>query len=101
MDVDTPRGATGEVINVRGGLLPQEENTDIPDFTPERAHLLLREVYGDLPHHNNRSHLNGGVTDDALWQSCWRRIAAQSDSWYATPTVAVGCCFTSIRNGKG
>ena len=50
-----------EVIRVGGGLNPPEENADLPDFTPEHAHLLLREVYGDFIRHNDGSHLYGGV----------------------------------------
>ena len=45
---------------------PPEENADLPGFTLERAHLLLQGVYGDFPHHKNRSHLEGGVLDDDL-----------------------------------
>ena len=63
---------------------------------PERAHLLLQGVYGDFPHHNNGTHLDGGIVDDAAWQRCWRRLAAQSASWYATPSGAVGRRFTTI-----
>ena len=66
-------------------MSPQEENTDLPDFTPKRAHLFLREVYGDFLHHNYGSHLDGGVAYNDIWQHCWRRLAAQSASWYATP----------------
>ena len=80
----------------RGDLPPPEENTDLPYFTPEREHLLLREVYGYFPHHNDESHLDRGVVDDALWQRRWRRLAAQSASWYATPIGAVGRRFTDI-----
>ena len=75
MDVETPRGTMGELIHMGGGLPPPEENAVLPDFTLERAHLLLREVYGDFPHHNNRSHLDGGVTYDALWK---RHLAPDS-----------------------
>ena len=56
------------VIHEGGELPPPEENADLPEFTPERAHLLLREVYEDFPHLNNGSHLDGGVADNALWQ---------------------------------
>ena len=49
---------------------PPEENADLPNFTPERAHLLLQGVYGDFPYHNNGSHLDGGVMDGAIWQRC-------------------------------
>ena len=75
---------------------PPEENADLPDFTPERAHLLLQEVYGNFPHHNVGSHLDGGVADVALWKIHWHRLAAQTASWYATPTGAVGRRFTAI-----
>ena len=37
-----------------------------------------------------------GVTDNAIWQCRWRRLATQPDSWYATPSGSVGCCFTAI-----
>ena len=75
---------------------PLEENAELPDFTPERAHLLLRVVYGDFPHHNDGSHLDGGVADDAIWKRRWHRLAAQLASWYAMPSGAVGRHFTEI-----
>ena len=95
-DRETPRGAPVEVPYVGGDATPPEENADLLGFTPEHAHLLLQGVYGDLPHHNNGSHLGGGIADDAAWQSRWRRLAAQSASWYATPYGAVGRRFTEI-----
>ena len=80
-----------------GGICPPpEENADLPEFTPGCAHLLLQEVYGHFPHHNDGSHLDWGVVDDAIWQHRWLRLAAQSDIWYATPTVAVMRRFTVI-----
>ena len=75
---------------------PPDENADLPEFTPERAHLLFQGVCGDFPHHNNRSHLDRGVTDNAIWQRHWRRLAVQSAIWYATPSGIVGRRFTSI-----
>ena len=60
-DRETPMGALVEVIHVEGYLPPHpEENADLQDFTLESMHLLLQEVYGDFPHHNNGSHLDGG-----------------------------------------
>ena len=44
----------------------------------------------------NGLHLDGGVTDNALWQHCWRRLSAQLDSWCAMPIGAVGRRFTAI-----
>ena len=37
---------------------PPEENTDLPGFHPERAHLSLQGVYGNFLHHNDGSHLD-------------------------------------------
>ena len=79
-----------------GDATPPEENADLLAVTPELEHLLLQGVYGDFPHHNDGLHLDGGIADDAAWQRCWRRLAAQSASWYATPSGAVGRCFTEI-----
>ena len=96
MDRDTPRVAPVEVVCVGGDVPPPEENADLPDFIPERAHLLFQGVYRDYPHHNNRPHLDGGVADNAIWKRCWCRLATQWASWYATPSGTVGCCFTAI-----
>ena len=79
-----------------GDANPPEENADLLGFTPERAHLLLHVVYGDFPHHNDGLHLDGVIADDAAWQRHWRRLAAQSASWYATPSGAVGRRVTAI-----
>ena len=45
-------------MSVWGEDAPPEENMDLPDFTLDRAHLLLQEVYGDFPHHNDGLHLD-------------------------------------------
>ena len=79
-----------------GGRSLPEENANLPKFTPERAHLLLQGVYGELPHHNDGSHLDGRVADNAIWKHRWRRLDMQSASWYATPSGSVGSRFTSI-----
>ena len=42
-----------------------EENADLLDFTPECAHLLFLEVYGDFPNHNDGSHLDRGIADNS------------------------------------
>ena len=75
---------------------PLEENADLPGFTPEGVHLLLQGVYGDFLHHNDESHLDRGVVDDAVWQKFWRRLTAQSASWYGTPSGAVRRRFMAI-----
>ena len=79
-----------------GEASPREENADLPGFNLERAYLLLQGVYGYFLHHNNGTHLDGGIADKAAWQRCWLRLATQSASWYATPSEAVGRRFTAI-----
>ena len=88
------------MVRVGEDLSPPEENTDLPDFTPERTHLLLRGVYGDFPHYNNGLHLDGGVTDDAIWKRRWSRLAAQLASWDTTPSGEVGRHFTAILSAE-
>ena len=57
-----PRSKGGlESVRARGNATPQEEGMKLTDFTSKRAHLLLQGVYGELPNHNNGSHLDGGV----------------------------------------
>ena len=65
-DGETPKGAHVEAVRVEGDMLPLEEKSDHPEFIPERTNLLLQGVYGDFPNHNNGSHLDRGVTDNAL-----------------------------------
>ena len=48
-----------------GDMSPMEENADLPEFTFKSTHLLLQGVYGNYLHHNDGSHLYGGVMDNA------------------------------------
>ena len=94
---ERPQGGPQSRSDTWGGMPPPpEENADLLGFTPERAHLLLQGVYGDFPYHNDGSHLDRGISDDAAWKSHWRRIAAQPASWYATPSGVVGRRFMEI-----
>ena len=95
--MEIPHGAgVVKVTRVGGVVTPPEEDADLPGFHPELAHLLLQGVYGDFPHHNDWLHLDERIADDAAWQRRWRRLAAQSASWHATPSGAVGRRFTAI-----
>ena len=75
-DRETPRGPLVEVTCVGGDATPPEENADLPGFTTDRAHRLLQGVYGDDLHHNDGSHLDEGIADDAAWKRRWRPLAA-------------------------
>ena len=57
---------------------------------------MLQEVYGDFLHHNDRAHLDGGITDDAVCQRRWRRLDAQSEIWYAKPSGVARRRFAKI-----
>ena len=59
------RGSSKEIVRVEGDVPPSKENADLPGFALECAHLLLQGFYGDFPNHNDRSHLDGGIADDA------------------------------------
>ena len=84
-------------VRARGGAsYSMEEDADLQGSTPARAHLSLWELYGELPHHNDGTRLAGGVPDDAIWKSSWRRLAAKSASWYFTPPGKVGRRFTGV-----
>ena len=83
-----------------GDMPPPEENADLPGFTPERVHLLFQGFHGDFLHHGDGSHLEGVIAEDALWQRCWRRLAAHSEIWYATPSGAVGRRFMAILDAE-
>ena len=52
------------------GVPPQEECAYLTDFSPNRAHLLLKGVYRYYPHHHDRFHLDRGVLGDAVWHNC-------------------------------
>ena len=63
-----PPPATTEQGYVRagGGADPStEKGTYLQGFTTDRAHMLLREVYGDFLHHKDGMHLTGGFPDEA------------------------------------
>ena len=75
---------------------PQRETQTYWDSPQNVRTCFLQGVYGDFPHHNDGSHLDGGIADETAWQHRWRRLAAQSASWYATPSGEVGRRFTAI-----
>ena len=70
-----------DYIHAGGRAAPSmEEGAYLQGFNPSRAHMSLQVVYGYFLYHNNGTHLAGGVPDDAVWKSRWRRIFAQSPS---------------------
>ena len=44
------------------------------------------DIYGNKLHHNDGTHLDGGMADNYLWQRFWQRPASQLSIWCATPS---------------
>ena len=63
-------------------------------FALTRDHEFWEEVWGYIPHHKDRTRLDRCVTDNALWQNLWKRLAAQLGRWYVTQYRVVGWRFT-------
>jgi hypothetical protein len=42
---------------------------DLPIATFLEVDRMLEDVYGNHIHQNPGTHLNGGITDDKLWQN--------------------------------
>ena len=47
------------------------DSSDLPDYTLTEVDKIFDEVFGDHIHQNPGLHLDGGITDDATWQSYW------------------------------
>jgi hypothetical protein len=45
-----------------------DPGADLPGFMPAHVNHLLDAVYGDWPHHNDGSHLDGRVASNSTWQ---------------------------------
>ena len=54
---------------------------------------IICSIYGDHLQCNDITHLDGGVTDDAVWHNCWRRIRNLPTKWYDTPQGCTGRRF--------
>jgi hypothetical protein len=47
---------------------------DLLGTTVSDADRKVMEVYGNYIHQNDRSHLDGAIKDDAVWQEHWRKL---------------------------
>ena len=73
---------------------------DLEGYVPTPADLLLKEVYGDYVHDNAGHHLDGGVSDDLLWQQRWLRMAQLSAKTYDVPNGPVGRQFVVMLTAE-
>ena len=78
----------------------KDEGTNFQGFFPAQAHQLMVEVYGDHLQNNDGMHLDKGVAYNAIWQQCWRILAAHTASWYTMPLGTVVRRFTACLKAK-
>ena len=78
------------VVAVQASGVEIDEGADLPDYVPTEADWRLDEVLGDHIHDNDGSHLDGGISDDALWQARHRLLTAFPSRQYAPPSCRVG-----------
>ena len=76
--------------------LVTEPGADLDGATLAEADLLLDRIYGDHPHDNDGTHLDGGVPDDALWQHRFDQLSVRSPSHYSLPNGRVGKRFVRL-----
>ena len=50
-------------------------------------------MYGDVVRQNDGTHLDGGIQDDAKWQTHWRKIIGLPPQRYSAPNGRVGRLF--------
>jgi hypothetical protein len=90
-----PTGHASTTTNYIGNP-PPNIGADLPGFVPSPADFLLHVVFGDHPHDNDGSHLDGDILQDRLWQSWYHRIIQIAPSQYAVPKGAVGKRFLTV-----
>jgi hypothetical protein len=54
---------------------------------------MMDRVYGDHVHHNDGTHLDGGISDDTTWQDYWKRLIVFPGQTYNLPKGKVGKRF--------
>ena len=69
---------------------------DLQGHQLTQCDLKLRSVYGDYVHRNDGTHLTGGINDDALWQTRWRRISNLTPRFYDAPKGKAGRRFVIL-----
>ena len=73
---------------------------DEPGYVPTPEDLRLQEVYEDWVHGNPRTHMDGGVTEDGLWQGWWRDLVVIPPRRYKETSRKVGRHFVNTLVGE-
>ena len=92
-DREDPEAAPGPAITPDAGA-------DLPSYNVTAADRLLDSAYGDHVHDNDGTHLQGGFSDDALWQRRWRRMAQIATTRYQAPAGRVGRRFLTVLTSE-
>ena len=90
---EDPEAAPGPAITPDAGA-------DLPGYGVTAADRLLDSAYGDHVHDNAGTHLQGGFSDDALWQRRWRRMAQIATTRYQAPAGRVGRRFIATLTSE-
>ncbi|KAI2510018.1 hypothetical protein MHU86_4444 [Fragilaria crotonensis] len=90
---EDPEAAPGPAVTPDAGA-------DLPGYFVTAADRLLDSAYGDHVHDNAGTHLQGGFSDDALWQRRWRRMAQIATTRYQAPAGRVGRRFIAILTSE-
>ncbi|KAI2510249.1 hypothetical protein MHU86_4127 [Fragilaria crotonensis] len=93
---EDPEAAPGPAVTPDAGA-------DLPGYFVTAADRLLDSAYGDHVHDNAGTHLQGGFSDDALWQRRWRRMAQIATTRYQAPLVEWEAfhCHPHLRTTQG
>ena len=65
----------------------------LPLTLPLTSLQKFEAVYGTTLHHDDGTQLDGGFTDDKLWQASWREIIALPPQHYDVLAGRAGCIF--------
>jgi hypothetical protein len=83
-DRDTTREANSEEEQLAGeeeGETEEEESPigDMPGATIDTVDQMMDNIFGDHVHHNDGSHLDGDIADNASWSEyCIRLVVFQA-----------------------
>ena len=77
-----------------------------PGYNPTPEDLCLQEFYGDWVHSNPGTHLDGGISNNTVWQAWWRYLVVMPLRLYDTPSGRVerrfvGTLRDDLRGGAG
>ena len=89
--------------NANDGTPPEDEppqieivtevGADLPSYILTETDKLLDSVYGDHPHQNDGSQLDGGVASNNFWYKHWKLLIQYNPTHYIVPKGAIGRRF--------